>query len=100
MERASAQTMAEEMAARWWGKKELGRGAAEPVHRGVVPAGALGGLGEGGGSRRSRPARRALLSAQPCLPLWGSMCGVGLGEGWSGGKGGGGRGGKRRKKGH
>ena len=28
------------------GEEGLGRGAAEPVHGGVVPAGALGGLGE------------------------------------------------------
>ena len=48
IERASAQTMAEEMAARTEvvGEERLGRGAAEAVHGGVVPAGALGGLGE------------------------------------------------------
>ena len=28
------------------GEERLGRGAAEPVHSGVVPVGALGGLGE------------------------------------------------------
>ena len=30
MERASAQTMAEEMAARWWGKKDLGEALLSP----------------------------------------------------------------------
>jgi hypothetical protein len=30
MERASAQTMAEEMAARWWGKKDLGEARLSP----------------------------------------------------------------------
>ena len=31
IERASAQTMAEEMAARWWGKKDLGEARLSPV---------------------------------------------------------------------
>ena len=30
IERASAQTMAEEMAARWWGKKDLGEARLRP----------------------------------------------------------------------
>ena len=47
MERASARTMAEEMAARWCGKKEgLGCGAAKSILGGVVPRGGLRGLSE------------------------------------------------------
>ena len=88
IERASAQTMAEEMAARWWGKKDLGEARLRPYtvescplvplavlassrseadHVGREGAGGLGSRVVGRAAARSREARweKRKRSARP-----------------------------------